>query len=111
MSVQARPWTPGEADPQAEGLLEKVVSSENLNRAWKQVKRNKGAAGVDGRGIGETGTFLKERWPEIREQLLEGTYKPYPVLRVEIPGASGFVGGFRVDESVLVKGNNKAGGG
>lgn len=91
MSVQARPWTPGEADPQAEGLLEKVVSSENLNRAWKQVKRNKGAAGVDGRGIGETGTFLKERWPEIREQLLEGTYKPYPVLRVEIPKPGGGV--------------------
>jgi len=77
------------SDPQAEALLEKVVDSENMRRAWKQVKRNKGAAGVDGRDIGETETFLREHWPELRKRLLEGTYTPQPVLRVEIPKPGG----------------------
>jgi len=77
------------SDPQTEELLEKVVDSENMRRAWKQVKRNKGAAGVDGRNIEETKAFLREHWPEIRKQLLEETYKPYPVLRVEIPKPGG----------------------
>ena len=79
------------SDPQTEELLEKVVDSENMRRAWKQVKRNKGAAGVDGRNIEETKAFLREHWPEIRKQLLEETYKPYPVLRVEIPKPGGGV--------------------
>lgn len=89
MSVQRRPWMTDSSDPQEEALLEKVVASENLHRAWRQVKRNKGAAGVDGRDIAETETFLREHWPTIRKQLLEETYQPYPVLRVEIPKPGG----------------------
>ena len=91
MRVQRRPWRTDTSDPQEERLLEKVVASDNLHRAWKQVKRNKGAAGVDGRDIAETETFLREHWPAIREQLLEETYEPYPVLRVEIPKPGGGV--------------------
>ena len=91
MSAEERPWVKDPSDPQAEALLEQVVASENVRRAWKQVKRNKGAAGVDGRGIGETETWLRERWPDIRRQLLEGTYRPQPVLRVEIPKPGGGV--------------------
>ena len=58
-----------------------------MKAAWKQVARNKGAAGVDGRDIAETKAFLHEHWQELRKQLLDETYKPYPVLRVEIPKA------------------------
>jgi RNA-directed DNA polymerase len=54
-----------------------------------QVKRNKGAAGVDGMTVEELPAYLKEHWLTIRAQLLDGTYKPQPVRRVEIPKASG----------------------
>jgi RNA-directed DNA polymerase len=53
------------------------------------VKRNKGAAGIDGMSVDELAAYLKKHWPMIRAQLLEGTYKPQPVRRVEIPKASG----------------------
>ncbi|MGX1211326.1 RNA-directed DNA polymerase [Bradyrhizobium diazoefficiens] len=69
--------------------MEDVVESENLKAALAQVKRNKGAAGVDGMTVGELSAHLKEHWPAIRAQLLDGTYKPQPVRRVEIPKASG----------------------
>jgi RNA-directed DNA polymerase len=69
--------------------MEDVVERENLKTALAQVKRNKGAAGIDGMTVGELPTYLKERWLMIRAQLLEGTYKPQPVRRVEIPKASG----------------------
>src|SRR3974390_2235526 len=69
--------------------MEAVVERENLKTALAQVKRNKGAAGVDGMSIDGLLAHLKEHWPTIRAQLLEGTYKPQPVRRVEIPKASG----------------------
>jgi len=69
--------------------MEDVVERENLKTALAQVKRNKGAAGVDGMTIAELPAYLKEHWLAIRAQLLEGTYKPQPVRRVEIPKASG----------------------
>jgi RNA-directed DNA polymerase len=69
--------------------MEAVVERENLKKALAQVKRNKGAAGVDGMSIEALPTYLKKHWPTIRVQLLEGTYKPQPVRRVEIPKASG----------------------
>jgi RNA-directed DNA polymerase len=53
------------------------------------VKRNKGAAGLDGMTFEDLTPYLKEHWPTIRAQLLNGTYKPQPVRRVEIPKASG----------------------
>jgi RNA-directed DNA polymerase len=69
--------------------MEAVVERENLKKALAQVKRNKGAAGVDGMTIDELPDYLKEHWLTIRAQLLKGTYKPQPVRRVEIPKASG----------------------
>ena len=69
--------------------MEAIVERENLKKALAQVKRNKGAASIDGMGVDDLAAHLKEHWPTIREQLLEGTYKPQPVRRVEIPKASG----------------------
>ncbi len=69
--------------------MEAVVERENLKKALAQVKRNKGAAGVDGMNVDDLPAHLKEHWPTIRAQLLGGTYKPQPVRRVEIPKASG----------------------
>jgi hypothetical protein len=65
--------------------MEAIVERDNLRKALAQVKRNKGAAGVDGMSLGALAPYLKEHWPTIRAQLLDGTYKPQPVRRVEIP--------------------------
>ena len=64
--IEVRPWVKDYSDPQQEPLLERVVESENMQLAWKQVKRNKGALGVDGQTIEETPALLREHWPEIR---------------------------------------------
>src|SRR6201986_1998640 len=69
--------------------MEAVVERENLKKALAQVKRNKGAPGVDGMTVENLGPYLKEHWLAIRSQLLEGNYKAQPVRRVEIPKASG----------------------
>jgi len=69
--------------------MEDVVEGENLKRALAQVKRNKGAAGIDGMSVDDLPAHLKEHWLTIRTQLLEGAYKPQPVRRVDIPKASG----------------------
>jgi RNA-directed DNA polymerase len=76
---------PAVAGPSMEAVLER----ENLKKALAQVKRNKGAAGVGGMTVGDLPAYLKEHWLTIRAQLLDGTYKPQPVRRVEIPKASG----------------------
>lgn len=60
-----------------------------MQHAWKRVKANKGAAGVDGLDINQTKEHLKHAWPTIRKQLLEGTYRPKPVRRVGIPKPDG----------------------
>ena len=70
-------------------LMEVIVERDNLRRALARVKRNKGAAGVDGMSLDALAPYLMEHWPAIRAQLLDGTYKPQPVRRVEIPKASG----------------------
>ena len=69
--------------------MEAVVERNNLRKALGQVQRNKGAPGVDGMSVNKLASHLKEHWPAIRAQLLEGTYEPRPVRRVEIPKASG----------------------
>jgi RNA-directed DNA polymerase len=69
--------------------MEVVVERENLKKALAQVKRNKGAPGIDSMSVDALGPYLKEHWPTIRTQLLDGSYKPQPVRRVEIPKASG----------------------
>ncbi|WP_246099057.1 reverse transcriptase domain-containing protein, partial [Tepidimonas thermarum] len=71
------------------GLLQAVLARENLRQAWKRVKANKGAAGVDGLDTEQTARHLMTAWPKIREQLLRGTYRPSPVRRVLIPKPGG----------------------
>jgi RNA-directed DNA polymerase len=89
--VESCPWVEGNSDPPTDRLLEMVVDPENMKAAWKQVKGNKGASGVDGRSIDETEAFLRDHWPDLRLALLNGTYQTYPVLRVEIPKPGGGV--------------------
>jgi RNA-directed DNA polymerase len=72
-------------------LMEKVCERENLVRAWQRVRGNKGAPGVDGMTIDDAKSYLREHWPDIRSQLLVGTYRPQPVKRVEIPKPDGGV--------------------
>jgi len=70
-------------------LMEEVCERENLKAALRQVKANKGSPGVDGMTVGGITDYLKQHWPAIREQLLNGTYEPKPVRRVEIPKPDG----------------------
>jgi RNA-directed DNA polymerase len=72
-----------------ERLMEVMLERENLLTALKRVEGNKGAAGVDGMSVTELRGHLKHHWPELREQLLSGSYQPQPVRRVEIPKAGG----------------------
>jgi len=74
-------------------LMEEVCEQENLREALRQVKANKGSAGVDGMTVGQLTDYLKQHWSTIRGQLLSGTYEPQPVRRVEIPKPDG--GGVR----------------
>ena len=69
--------------------LEAVLSKENMREAWKSVKANRGAPGVDGMTIAETGTHLKHNWLVIRQKLLDGKYTPGAVRAVTIPKAGG----------------------
>jgi group II intron reverse transcriptase/maturase len=71
------------------GLLQAALTRENLQRAFKRVRANKGAAGMDGLDIDQTAKQLVTAWPAIREQLLRGTYRPSPVRRVTIPKPDG----------------------
>lgn len=72
-------------------LLRQALTRENLVIAWKRVKANKGSAGVDGLSIADTVEYLKTHWPQIREALLTGRYRPQPVRRVEIAKPGGGV--------------------
>ena len=71
------------------GLLEAALTRQNLQAAWKRVKANKGAAGVDGLDIEQTAQLVRQRWPDIRQALLAGTYRPSPVRKVMIPKPDG----------------------
>jgi len=73
----------------ADDLLGQALARENVGRAWKRVKANKGGAGVDGRTVQDTAEHLKQAWPDIRQRLLDGTYKPEPVRRVGLPKPGG----------------------
>lgn len=90
--TEARPAKASLERPAVAGpSMEAVIQRENLKKALAQVKRNKGAAGVDGMTVDELPAYLKDNWLAIRAQLLEGTYQPQPVRRVELPKASGGV--------------------
>ena len=70
-------------------LLQQALTRENLQQAWKRIKANKGAAGVDGLSIEQTAQWMRTNWPTIRSQLLLGSYRPSPVRRVLIPRPDG----------------------
>nr|CUV14463.1 RNA-directed DNA polymerase RetA [Ralstonia solanacearum] len=83
-------WGPRhESESTGSALLAAALTRENLKRAFKRVRANKGAAGVDGLDIDQTAYHLATAWPGIREQLLKGTYRPSPVRRVMIPKPDG----------------------
>ena len=75
--------------PEATKLLEEVLRRENLILALQRVKSNKGAPGVDGMTDEELSAYLRTNWPRIRKELLDGTYTPASVRRVEIPKPNG----------------------
>ena len=72
-------------DFQTDGLLEKILQPTNLNNAYKKVKSNKGAGGVDGMSVDELLPFLRDNQVKLIQQLKDGKYKPNPVRRAEIP--------------------------
>jgi RNA-directed DNA polymerase len=80
-----------EAAPIVGTLMQRVLEAENLKRALRQVQRNQGSAGVDGRSVEELPEYLKRHWSGIKETLRAGSYRPQAVKRVEIPKADGGV--------------------
>ena len=78
---------PGSIQPQT--LLAQVLDRANLQRAVKQVRRNKGAPGIDGMTVDELPQYLRDHWSGIRAQLEAGKYQPQPVKRVDIPKPDG----------------------
>lgn len=78
-----------QSSPEAKTLREAVVARENMMRAYAQVVRNEGAAGVDGMTVAELKPYLLTHWETIKEELLEGTYQPQGIRKVEIPKPGG----------------------
>src|SRR5256886_8765892 len=70
-------------------MMEEICERANLKEALRQVRGNKGSAGVDRMTVDQLGDYLKQHWPAIREQLLNGTYEPKPVRRGGIPEPGG----------------------
>jgi group II intron reverse transcriptase/maturase len=90
-SDEAEPASKAQRGWGAGGLLWQALARENMVRAWKRVKANKGGAGVDGRTVRDTARYLKQAWPEIRARVLAGTYRPEPVRAVGLPKPGGGV--------------------
>ena len=80
-----------ERDSAQPRLLETILHKDNLNRAYKRVKANKGAAGIDGMTVEEALPYLKEHQRELTDRIYKGKYTPSPVRRVEIPKSDGGV--------------------
>ncbi len=78
-----------ESPAETERMMEEVCEKENCREALRRVKANKGSPGVDAMSVDELPGYLVQHWPEIRAQLLSGTYRPQPVKRVEIPKPDG----------------------
>jgi RNA-directed DNA polymerase len=87
LKAKPAPESPASDD----NLMEEVCERDNLKEALKQVRRNKGAPGIDGMTVHELPDYLKDHWPDIKDKLLKGEYKPQPVKRVEIPKPGGGV--------------------
>ena len=78
-------FLPGDQNGTYIPTIERVVSDSNIQAAIKAVMRNKGAPGIDGVTVGEIKRVMQERWPMIKQSILEGKYRPSPVRLVEIP--------------------------
>ena len=78
-----------DADNGVNRLLEQILEPDNLNRAYKQVKKKNGSHGIDGMEVEHLLQYFKEKGEELRESILEGNYSPKPVRRVEIPKENG----------------------
>lgn len=87
----AKHTTERPAEIKIERLMEEVVNPMNLSEALKRVIQNKGSPGIDGMTVRELHPYLEENWFQIDYQLLNGTYQPQPVKRVEIPKSGGGV--------------------
>ena len=74
---------------QEQTMMEQILSAENLQAAWRRVKANAGAPGIDGMTVEAFPAFCREHWPRIRSALMAGTYRPAPVRRVFIPKPDG----------------------
>jgi RNA-directed DNA polymerase len=81
-----------ESPARDDGLMEQICARDNVMKAWQRVRANGGSPGVDGRDIDDTAAYLREHWPSLRDQVLQGTYQPQPVKRVKLPKPGG---GFR----------------
>ncbi|PRP92889.1 Group II intron-encoded protein LtrA [Enhygromyxa salina] len=88
-SEQTSTAATGNEGPGTRALMREVVDHLNIERAAKRVMSNKGAPGIDGMPVGELAGWVHKHWPEVREQLLAGTYEPSPVRRVMIPKRGG----------------------
>jgi RNA-directed DNA polymerase len=75
--------------PALDNLMERILTHDNVTRAWARVKSNRGVAGVDGMTIEDYPAYAEAHWEEIRQTLMDGTYQPQPVRRVAIPKPSG----------------------
>ena len=80
-----------EEQDNAGDLMERILDRDNLNRAYRRVKSNKGAPGIDGMPVEEALPWLKEHREELLESIRGGWYKPNPVRRKEIPKPDGGV--------------------
>lgn len=90
-SGEARLAGQAERDSGRANLLLQALTRENLVVAWKRVKANAGSAGVDGLSVQQTAEHLSVHWPRVRQQLLDGSYRPLPVRRVQIAKPGGGV--------------------
>jgi group II intron reverse transcriptase/maturase len=86
---EARPARHDQTNRGSESVLAQALERANMAAAWKRVKANGGSAGVDGRTVQQTGSDLATEWADIRQALLDGSYRPSPVRRVAIAKPNG----------------------
>ena len=82
-------WHVEPSEPREPELIERMLGRENMLKALQAVEANQGAAGVDGLEVGELRAYLRGHWAVIKEQILNGSYEPRPVRRVDIPKSGG----------------------
>lgn len=88
---EALGWRGEEAADSGSDLLQAILDTANVSEAWRRVKANRGAAGVDGVTVDDFPALFRERWPQLRGELANGTYVPSPARRVEIAKPGGGV--------------------